>query len=411
MPLALIIFLQVLSYQAFCSQSSIRIKDYVLEIPSGWSRIQSAQDGPTLIHNFVNKNDVVAIVAYKKPLPPLSDFLSKGISVGATMSETYGALRWERTISLKQTPSLPHYVSSFVNHYRGYTYFGYARSSGLAIAEKNARSFLKNLIKSVPCSLESCRSLTEAGYPGKKFYIGFGEILPGSMGNEVKFDIQHTHDVFTKAIGGNYEGTTFIEEEGAEDLRSKWNDLQAQMKKEDMYVQYSSGHGGTGGLAFGVSYDEIRDRVLSFPSKENIIFLMACHSGGLVESFNRKRKVWQNWEKEGRTLFVMSSSQLNEPSSAGPGTDPEEGGGPVGSAGSAYGHALWKALIGHADGHEDGVTDGFISLGEIRSYVTQRTKELGDHTPAITGVFQPSLIMNRVPSHDELARLGIQLYE
>ncbi len=67
------------------------------------------------------------------------------------------------------------------------------------------------------------------------------------------------------------------------------------MTADDMFVQYSSGHGSTSGLGVGVTYEEIRDNALAYPAKEIIIFIMACHSGGLVQSFNDKKDTWQNW--------------------------------------------------------------------------------------------------------------------
>jgi hypothetical protein len=146
-----------------------------------------------------------------------------------------------------------------------------------------------------------------------------------------------------------------------------------------------------------VSYQDIRDNALAYPAKEIIIFTMACHSGGLVDSFEERRSEWANWQEQGRTLFVMSSSRVSENSSTGPGTDPEEPNGASGSAGSAFGHALWKALIGYADGQIDGVKDGFLSLDEIREYAIQRTHELSFQTPVATGVYNGALIMNKVP--------------
>jgi len=103
--------------------------------------------------------------------------------------------------------------------------------------------------------------------------------------------------------------------------------------------------------------------------------------------------------------MVMSSARPDETSVTGPGTDDDEPNGPNGSAGSAFGYSLWKGLIGYSDGFVDGVKDGFISLGEIRDYTRWKTMDIGGHTPQITGVFNPSLIMNRVPSKAFLTTL------
>jgi hypothetical protein len=86
------------------------------------------------------------------------------------------------------------------------------------------------------------------------------------------------------------------------------------------------------------------------------------------------------------------------------GTDPSETNGPTGSAGSALGHSVWKALTGSADRISDGVVDGDISLGEIRDYARFRTKQVGGHTPVDTGSYLPYGIMNRVPTASYLAQ-------
>jgi hypothetical protein len=157
---------------------------------------------------------------------------------------------------------------------------------------------------------------------------------------------------------------------------------------------------------FGVSYNEIRNAVLSMPAKEKIVFIMACYSGNLVNSFNQQRAQWENYQSTGRNLLVFASSKPNEESSTGPITDSDEPNGPSGSAGSAYGHALWKSLIGYADGYVDGVKDGFLTLDEIIKYTTRRTQQIGGHTPIFTGSFNANLIMNKVPGEDFITMIG-----
>jgi hypothetical protein len=253
------------------------------------------------------------------------------------------------------------------------------------------------------------RSLTDSEFAGKKFYFGWGAAGwndPSSMHNEVKYDVFHTHDIFTEQVGGSYLGT---KETGSHINRTlitdEWSRIGREMTDEDMYVQYSSGHGYSSGLAVGVSYDEIRDNALAYPAKEVVIFTMACKSGGLVDSFNRASDQWSDWRDQGRNLFVLASSRTWENSSTGPGSDEDEPGGPYGSAGSAFGHALWKSLIGYADGYTDGVKDGYVSLEEILEYSIYKTQRVGGHTPVYTGTYNPYLIMNRVPSADFLASL------
>lgn len=248
-------------------------------------------------------------------------------------------------------------------------------------------------------------SLTGKAYQGKKYYFGFGQFLHGFMGNETKYDVLHTHDIFTSHAGGEYRGIKLIEQNfGRQNIIASWNSIRSQMKPEDMYVQYSSGHGSEDGLEVGVSYNEIRDHVLAMPAREIIIFTMACHSGGLVKAFEQRRSEWQDWARAGRTLVVVSSSLQSENSSTGPGFDPSEHGA-NGSAGSAFGHALWKALSGDADGYVDGVKDGFLSLEEIIDFTKAKTFAIGRHTPQVIGTFSPHLIMNQVPSRQNLMNI------
>jgi hypothetical protein len=246
------------------------------------------------------------------------------------------------------------------------------------------------------------RSLTGDDYTGQKYYTGWGAAAagdPSMMHNEVRFDVEHTHEIFTADVGGTYVGTADVGSNVVNRTRilDRWNTLAGQMTNQDMFVQYSSGHGSRTGLAVGVTYNEIRDNALRYPAKEIIIFTMACLSGNLVNSFNNVRDQWADFAEQGRTLLVMASSRANENSSTGPGRDPDEPGGPNGSAGSAFGHALWKSLIGYADGYVDGVKDGYISLDEIVQYSTYLTEDIGGHTPVSTGVYNGNLVMNRVP--------------
>lgn len=257
-----------------------------------------------------------------------------------------------------------------------------------------------------PASKSFLKSITGDDYTAKKYYFGFGEYLDGSMGNETKYDVKHTHDIFTKHIGGDYTGTTLVDRDfGGSDIKKVWSDVKGKIGKEDMYLQYSSGHGSSSGLQVGVSYNEIRDNALSYPAREIIVFMMSCLSGNLVDRFNDKRSVWGNWQAQGRTLYVMASSKSSENSSTGPGTDSDEPGGPSGSAGSAFGHALWKALIGYADGYVDGVKDGLLTLEEIREYSIWKTQQVGGHTPVSTGAYRPELVMNRSPKKKEIQAL------
>jgi hypothetical protein len=250
----------------------------------------------------------------------------------------------------------------------------------------------------------STKSLTDGtDYKGTKYYFGWGVNGNGNdeMDNEVKYDVIHTHDIFTKAVGGNYVGSSLIGEDqvNGDAIKQQWKTLQGEMKSNDMYLQYSSGHGYQGGLEAGVTYDDIINGVLGMPAQELVVFTMACYSGGLVDAFDQAKDRWSNFQQQGKTLFVMASSKADEESSTGPGTDPDEPNGPDGSAGSAFGHSLWKALIGYADKAAGGGNgDGYVTLGEIVKYVVADTQQEGSQTPVYTGAYDPNLKISKVPT-------------
>ena len=249
----------------------------------------------------------------------------------------------------------------------------------------------------------AAKSLTGNDYNGKKYYFGWGlnGNGDGSMDNEVKYDVLHTNGIFTKSIGGNYIGTTLVGEREVTGraIKSKWQALAGQQTADDMYLQYSSGHGYQGGLEAGVTYGDIINATLAMPAKEVVIFTMACFSGGLVDAFEGARARWADRQAHGRTFFVMASSRADEESSTGPGTDPDEPSGPSGSAGSAFGHSLWKALIGYADKPASGGNgDGIVTLAEITHYVVADTEAEGGHTPVFTGSYEPELPIAKTPT-------------
>ncbi len=376
-----------------------------LALPTGWTLAQDARSNQTTILSLVRGTSALNFRIVPSGAFDLKAQVDKKAVITSDMKgESAGIFKWDVLEYRYQAPgaAAAAYVKAFTMEYRGSRYYGWAKADSAPEAASFAREFLLAL-RVQPVGPD--RSLTAVGYIGKKYYVGFGDSLSGFMGNEVKYDITHTHDIFTKDVGGNYIGTKINGSgQNSSTLRKKWAELKTTMTKDDMYVQYSSGHGSTTGLMFGVSYDEIRDNALAYPASEIVVFIMACHSGGLVNSFDKKKADWQNFQAQGRTLFVLASSKVSENSSTGPGTDGEEPGGPEGSAGSAFGHALWKALIGHSDGHVDGMKDGFIGLAEIRDYSTWKTKDLAGHTPVSTGAYQGTLVMNRVPSPAELAR-------
>ncbi|MFM8314801.1 MAG: hypothetical protein ACKOA8_10985 [Deltaproteobacteria bacterium] len=379
----------------------IKLEEVSLKLSQGWRIHQQAKDHATELLGFENGENYLQV--YVRPLAYSSSTALYDISDARVVKDyvypVQSVLRWRIKETLKENivASLGEARSDRFD----YLVISQAKTSG--VATQNLREFIQGVFPLNPQN----RSLTGPDYTGKKYYVGFGDYLSGFMGNEVKYDIAHTHDIFTQEIGGSYLGSKVHGSQvGETALVQKWNELKGLMTEKDMYVQYSSGHGSHTGLAFGPTYNEIRDNALSYPAKEIIIFTMACYSGNLVNSFNQKKTVWENWQSQGRTLMVMASSRPDEESSTGPITDSEEPNGPNGSAGSAFGHSLWKALIGYADGSVDGIKDHFLSLAEIRDFTIKRTQELGGHTPVVTGAYNGNLLMVKVPSQSYIESLS-----
>lgn len=383
-------------------------------LPQNWVATQQFQHGSTQVV-LLSKGDE-SVFLYVVPETPLDmkAVFANGTTVTQNVTqELIGALKWDVLVTKKSTPASPQvpaaavFVKAFKTNHHGFTYYGYGKSK----VEENAKSNVEEILKSllfIPVRDED-RSLTGNDFHGIKYYLGWGRAGgddPAKMHNEVKYDVKHTHEIFTKDVGGNYQGTQLIAQQAsAQNIRNEWKKLKDQVTDQDMYLQYSSGHGNQTGLGVGVNYNEIRDAALSLKAKEVVIFIMACHSGGLVNAFNAKKAEWEKWKDQGRSLLVMASSTVAQKSSIGPGKDPKEPQGPSGSAGSAFGHALWKSLIGEADGYIDGVKDGFVSLGEIRDYATWKTKKVGGHSPVVTGAYHPEVIMNRIPSREWVERM------
>ncbi len=374
-----------------------------LTVPDGFRVVQEASQENTKFLILQNGEALLALYAKSGEGVDAKKVFASQSALDSTSQEDHGPFHWDLyQVQFKKPSGGQGHLTGFATKYGNTTFYGYSRAQSASLAKSNALPLLQSMRLQL-------RSLTGQEYSGRKYYFGWGAAGsndPSMMHNEVKYDVLHTHDVFTKEIGGDYVGTkmTGSSVTGSQ-IRSEWNRIKSLLTPSDMFVQYSSGHGSTSGLGVGVSYNEIRDNALSLKAKEIVILTMACYSGGLVNAFNQKKDVWLNWQKEGRTLFVMGSSLGSETSSTGPGNDPDQPNTPNGSAGSAFGHALWKSLIGYADGYVDGVKDGFLSLEEIRDFTIKRTQEIGGHTPVATGAYAGPLVMNRVPPKSFLERL------
>ncbi len=375
-----------------------------LPVPAGWEVVQTAvSDGVKIL--VLERGDQSITLFARPGLARPQDFItSDSQTVESEKRATHGMLDWNRMVTSKTPPKgSKAFVAHFQTEFRGTTYHGFSRATSSDQARGNADAILNGV------ELVLRTSLTDTTYTGKKFYLGWGAAMsrdPAVMHNVAKYDVLHTLGIFSTELGGNYfsEKFTSYRDATSKNIRAAWQTIKQQMTSDDMFLQYSTSHGNGTGLAVGLSYRDIRDYALSLPAKEIVIFTMACYSGALIDSFNQVKSQWQDWGQRGRSLLVMSSSTAREESGNGPSTDPNEPGGPSGSGGSAFGHAIWKALTGAADGFVDGSKDGFVSLGEIRDYTRYRTQQIGGHTPLDTGVFHPAVIMNRVPPPNVLAQ-------
>lgn len=266
-------------------------------------------------------------------------------------------------------------------------------------------------------------SLTPSGDPTKKIFFGFGDPNSGRVGseqfNEPRFDLRHLQNIFGHIYGGNYRTKLIFDADHFthDAILKKMDEINQELGDAGMYAQYSATHGfpedlknGLPGTLHvppaGISHIEMRDKILSFKAKEILVFTMACYSGGLVEAFKKNEAEWRPlFEKQKRTLFIMSSSKANEVSDTGPGQDINDPYNIVGDGGSLFGYYVWRGLTGLADtGH-----DGYITLGELRDYVTSNVSkaaaardpahrsmtgfapDITKQTPQSLGVFDPDL--------------------
>lgn len=249
----------------------------------------------------------------------------------------------------------------------------------------------------------------------KKYFFGFREVLEGEMDNETFADDKHIGDIARDANGGGYivnaqfrEG--FAEISGGSDgqtLIGEFDRIIAAVQPGDMYLQMSAGHGSaggaqSGGLGVGLSHQQIKDKAFAILDKgasEVVIFMMACFSGGLVEAFESDPNLAKY---KGKTIFIMSSSEVDKESSTGTTEADAKLGRGEGSSGSAFGNSLWRAIRGDAD--KAGNDDGIVTLQEVIDFVIPATKELGGHTPQfLKGYFDPNLPIKCIAEHPKAA--------
>ena len=248
----------------------------------------------------------------------------------------------------------------------------------------------------------------------KKIFFGFREVLSNSeMNNETRADNEHIANITKDANGGGYltnssfeKGYLETREGGGQQIGAEYNRILSTMGQGDMYLQMSAGHGyeggANGGVAVGVTHQDIADQAFAMLDKgasEVVIFMMACFSGGLVEAFQQDPRL-QKYGKD-KTIFVMSSSRSSETSSTLSAAGDGKMGGQAGTAGSAFGNALWRAMRGDADQAQNGGNDdGIVTLGEVVAFATELTKDQGNHTPTVLqGHYDPALPIVCIPNH------------
>lgn len=239
---------------------------------------------------------------------------------------------------------------------------------------------------------------TEEGVSqSKKYFFGFHQKLSGFMGNETFYDLKHVSEALTSDQTNGYETHLLTRDDSEsidERIQSGWDSIGEKITDQDVYVQYSSSHGFPGGLAFNAAtYGNMRNQIRKFNAKITFIMTMACYSGSMIEEFNRNSG-FDDWKAAGKTLLLFTSSKASETSSTGPMEDPDESG-PEGSAGSAFGHYLWKGLAGGADGAYDGFKDGLVELDELIYFATRETREAFGHTPQYYGFNFEGVVVSR----------------
>ena len=248
----------------------------------------------------------------------------------------------------------------------------------------------------------------------KKIFFGFREVLSNSeMNNETRADNEHVVTIAKDANGGGYitnpafeKGYLETREGGGQRIGAEYNRILSSIGPGDMYLQMSAGHGYeggvNGGLAVGATHQDIADQafaMLDRGASEVVIFMMACFSGGLVEAFQQDPRL-RKYGKD-KTIFVMASSRSGETSSTLSAAGDGKLGGQAGTAGSAFGNALWRAMRGDADQAQNGGNDdGIVTLGEIAAFATALTKDQGNHTPTVLqGHYDATLPIVCIPDH------------
>lgn len=255
-----------------------------------------------------------------------------------------------------------------------------------------------------PESSSGIRSITGPDFKGKKYYFAFNGSDAGSMSPTVfepMFDANNLGAVFSRSSGGNYStdityDTTKV---NSQFLLAKLDEYAAKLGPDDMFIMYTGSHGSREGLYLGgetVAYEKIVQKVMRFRAKEVIIFMMACHSGAFSNAITAQHGEYAKWSREGRTLFVLASSQADQTSSTFPEAAKENAvKNPLnapGNTGTAYGNVLWRAIRGDADANGDKK----VTLKETFDFVTTQTQKLAAHRPAFAGDFPHNLVLTLV---------------
>lgn len=218
---------------------------------------------------------------------------------------------------------------------------------------------------------------------GQNVFFSFGKAGPKeptakkdflmSQINKVKDGLEMSNRVFRLdvTLDENTQTKSWVQQ--------KFNDYGKSLGKQDTFVYYSHTHGTNPGIQLDFTspgdieykWGDLAKSILSLPAKNVVIFVMACHSGYLVDALEAEQSKWKGqWASQKRNLVVLTavaSDQESFPTDVEPDSPT--------SIGNPFSYAVTGAFKGNADGSVDGVKDGKTSYKELVTYVLKTAKE------------------------------------
>lgn len=149
--------------------------------------------------------------------------------------------------------------------------------------------------------------------------------------------------------------------------------------ENDIVVFFFSGHGFEGGICASdgtIDYDELRNAMAKSKSKNKMMFLDACHSGGLRQGKKQSSHIVSSAKKANVMLFL--SSRTDEVS--------------IENSTMKNGYFttfLAKGISGNADANRDRI----ITAKELFDFVSKRVSNISHNTqhPVMWGNFDDNL--------------------